>query len=72
MKEKILAIIQNLLKVKSLVTLTLTGVFSYLAIVGVISGEQFLTIFSVIIAFYFGSQVSKNSETKEKDSTWTQ
>jgi len=62
MKDKILAIISNLLKVKSIVTITLTGVFSYLAITGVISGEQFLTIFSVIIAFYFGTQVQKKAD----------
>lgn len=53
--------IQNLLTVKSLVTLLLTIVFAYLAIVGRISGEQFLTIFSVVIAFYFGTQYQKNS-----------
>jgi len=38
--------IQNLLTVKSIVTILLTGVFSFLAIVGRISGEQFLTTFS--------------------------
>lgn len=49
----------NLLKVKSLVTVVLTGVFAYLAIVGRIDGEQFLTIFTTIIAFYFGTQTQK-------------
>jgi len=63
MKEQIMTIISNLLKVKSIVTITLTGVFSYLAIKGVISGEQFLTIFSVIIAFYFGTQYQKGIDT---------
>ena len=53
--------IQNLLTVKSVVTVLLTVVFSYLAIVGRITGEQFLTIFSVVIAFYFGTQYQKNS-----------
>lgn len=51
--------IQNLLTVKSIVTILLTAVFSYLAIKNRISGEQFLTIFSVVIAFYFGSQYQK-------------
>ena len=54
-KEKIL----KLLSVKSIVTIVLTGVFSYLAIVNRISGEQFLTIFTVIISFYFGTQAIK-------------
>ncbi|MDD3140111.1 MAG: hypothetical protein PHX08_14185 [Lachnospiraceae bacterium] len=57
--------IQNLLTVKSVVTVLLTAVFSYLAIVGRITGEQFLTIFSVVIAFYFGTQYQKNSGGEE-------
>jgi len=52
----------KLLKVKSLITLVLTAVFAYLAIIGVISGEQFLTIFTVIISFYFGTQVQKKAD----------
>ena len=52
--------VQNLLTVKSIVTIMLTVVFSYLAVVGRISGEQFLTVFSVVIAFYFGTQFQKN------------
>lgn len=55
----------NLLKVKSLVTVILTVVFSILAIRQVISGEQFLTIFSVVIAFYFGTQTQKNKKEGE-------
>ncbi|WP_458398350.1 hypothetical protein [Anaerotignum sp.] len=54
--------VQNLLTVKSIVTIMLTVVFSYLAIVERISGEQFLTVFSVVIAFYFGTQFQKNKE----------
>ncbi len=51
--------IEKLLSVKSLVTVTLTAVFAYLAIIGTISGEQFLTIFTTIAAFYFGTQAKK-------------
>ena len=46
----------NLLSVKSLVTLTLTAVFAVLALRGTISGTEFLTIFTTVIAFYFGTQ----------------
>ena len=56
----------KLIDVKSIVTLVLTGVFSYLSIIGVISGEQFLTIFTVIISFYFGTQVGKKEAEKEE------
>lgn len=46
----------NLLSVKSLVTITLTAVFAVLALRGDISGTEFLTIFTTVIAFYFGTQ----------------
>ena len=62
MVEKTKITVQNLLTVKSIVTIMLTMVFSYLAIVGRISGEQFLTVFSVVVAFYFGTQFQKNKE----------
>ena len=52
--------VSSLLTIKSLVTLALTAVFAYLALMGEISGEQFLTVFTVVIAFYFGTQSEKN------------
>lgn len=48
----------NLMSVKSIVTLVLTGVFAYMAITGSIS-QDFMTIYAVIIAFYFGTQSQK-------------
>ena len=49
----------NLLPVKSIVTVALTIVFSVLALRGTISGTEFLTIFTVVIGFYFGTQRAK-------------
>lgn len=49
----------NLLTIKSLVTLIATAVFSVLALRGSITGQEFLTIFTVIISFYFGTQAAK-------------
>lgn len=49
----------NLLKVKTIVTLLLTIVFCVLALTGVITGADFLTVFTVVIAFYFGTQAEK-------------
>nr|DAT93489.1 MAG TPA: hypothetical protein [Caudoviricetes sp.] len=46
----------NLLAVKSLVTIALTVVFAVLALRGDITGTEFLTIFTTVIAFYFGTQ----------------
>lgn len=45
----------NLLSVKSLVTLTLTGVFAYMAVAQAIT-QDFMTVYAVVIAFYFGTQ----------------
>ncbi len=51
----------NLLTIKSLVTLTLTGVFAYLTGCGSVTAEEFLTVFTVVIAFYFGTQAEKSA-----------
>ena len=51
--------LSNLLTVKSIVTIALTAVFSALALRGSISGTEFLTIFTTVIAFYFGTQTEK-------------
>ena len=53
--------IANLLSVKSLVTLVLTIVFAYMAVTGKIS-QDFMTIYAVIIAFYFGTQSQKTQD----------
>lgn len=55
--------VQNLLTVKSIVTVILTVVFSLLSLHDRISGEQFLNIFSVVIAFYFGTQYQKDRKS---------
>lgn len=54
-KDRIL----KLIDVKSIVTITLTIVFSALSMQGRVTTEQFLTIFTTVIAFYFGTQTSK-------------
>lgn len=55
----------KLIDVKTIVTLTLTAVFSYLSIIGKISADNFMTVFTVIISFFFGVQIEKNSNRKE-------
>lgn len=60
----------NLLAVKSLVTITLTVIFAVLALRESISGSEFLTIFTVVIGFYFGTQrvnEDKNSLNRLKN-----
>ena len=51
----------NLLAVKSIVTIVLTCVFAYLTCTGGVTAEQFLTVFTVVIAFYFGTQAEQRS-----------
>lgn len=55
----------NLLCVKSIVTLTLTGVFAYLSVSGFITPVEFVVIFTVIINYYFESQRNKKADTEE-------
>lgn len=56
-------VLQCILQVQNLVTLILTIAFLHLAVSGRMAADQFLTIFSVVIAFYFGSQAQKNQTT---------
>jgi len=56
----------NLVSVKSVVTLTLTAVFSVLSLTGRVSGQEFVTVFSVIIAFYFGTQSQKINDMLDR------
>lgn len=70
---------KNLLTVKSLVTLFLTAIFGYLAVVEKVNAEQFMTVFTVIIGFYFGTQRVKDDykadvaleEAKANNKYWT-
>ena len=57
--------LSNLLTVKSIVTIMLTVVFSWLAVTGHVSTDQFLTVFTVVIGFYFGTQAEKKSQADQ-------
>lgn len=54
--------IAKLIDVKSLVTLVLTAVFAVLSVKGTVTPEQFLTVFTVVVSFYFGTQYQKNQK----------
>lgn len=57
----------KLIDVKSIVTIILTLVFATLALTGGITGQDFLTVFSVVIAFYFGTQTQKKEQIRKKE-----
>ena len=61
MKERL----SKLLTVKSIVTIALTAVFAYLSVIGVVSAAEFMTIFTVIVGFYFGTQHEKKNAESE-------
>lgn len=57
----------SLLCVKSIVTLVMAAVFAFSVLTDCISGKDFLTVFSVIIAFYFGTQSERLNGMLGKD-----
>lgn len=65
MKEQI----TKLLSVKSLITLILTVLFFCLAIQGALKASDVLTIYTVVISFYFGTQHEKNVQAEEETDT---
>ena len=56
MKERL----DKLLTVKSIVTLLMTVIFCVLCVRGTITGQEFLTVFTTVIAFYYGTQKIKD------------
>lgn len=65
MKEQI----TKLLSVKSLITLVLTVLFFCLAIQGALKASDVLTIYTVVISFYFGTQHEKKVQAEEETDT---
>lgn len=55
----------GLVSVKSIVTLILTAVFAYLAVKGTI-GQDFMMVYTVVIAFYFGTQTQKINDAVDR------
>ena len=61
MKERL----NKLLTVKSIVTIVMTAVFAVLSVRGDVTASQFLTIFTVVIGFYFGTQHERAGKKEE-------
>ena len=57
----------KLVDVKSIVTLTLTGVFAYKTIVGQEISADFKSIYIMIMGFYFGTQALSYASTTKAD-----
>ena len=61
--EQILKNLANLIKVKTIVTLMVVAVFSFLSIRGTISADNVMIIISMVVSFYFGTQHEKTAGT---------
>ena len=65
MNEQVVKRLAVLLSVKSLVTLALTAVFAALTLRGGVS-QEFMLVYTTVIAFYFGTQTQKLSDAGEE------
>ena len=65
MTEQVVKRLAVLLSVKSLVTLALTAVFAALTLGGGVS-QEFMLVYTTVIAFYFGTQTQKISDAVEE------
>lgn len=58
--KNILTNIGNLIKVKTIVTLVVMGIFAKLSLRGDISADNAMIIISMVVSFYFGTQSAKS------------
>lgn len=65
MKEKIV----KLINVKSIVTIVLTVLFFIVALKQIIDSNAVITIYTTVIAFYFGTQFEKKGTETNEDNT---
>jgi hypothetical protein len=52
--------VAKLIDVKTIVTFALTGAFVYLSVCEKIEPQIFMTIYTMVIGFYFGSNVERH------------
>lgn len=58
--------LKSLLQVKKLIALMLTIVFCVLATTGEIQSSEFMTIFGMVVAFYFGQSTTRQAVKENK------
>lgn len=57
-------ILNNLLTVKSIITFALTGAFVYLTIIKEVKPELFMSVYTVVVGFYFGTQYNDKKDER--------
>ena len=60
--ERVKENLAKLIKVKTIVTLVVIGVFSVLSLKGKIDADNVMLIVTSVISFYFGTQHEKKQE----------
>lgn len=55
LKDKLI----ELLKVKSIITILVFGVFCYLSIIGKVDAQQFMLVLSMVATYYFSKKDNK-------------
>lgn len=58
--------IAKLIDVKTIVTFSLTAAFVFLSVTRQIEPQIFMTIYTMVIGFYFGTQHEKTKNNKEE------
>lgn len=59
--------VANLIKIKSLVTISVIAVFSVLSFKGVIDADNVMNVVLMVVAFYFGTQHEKKGGVANGD-----
>lgn len=54
-----------LIKVKTIVTLVVVAVFAVLALSGALQPDTVMTIVTMVVAFYFGTQTESKNKKEE-------
>lgn len=57
---------KELLQIKKIIAIIVTIVFAILSLKGAISAEQFITVFSMIVSFYFGQSSARQAIKESK------
>lgn len=59
--------IANLIKVKTIVTVVVIGVFAVLSLRGDITADNAMIIISMVVSFYFGTQAEKKVQQDKNE-----
>jgi hypothetical protein len=58
--------LKALIEVKKLIAITLTLVFCFLAVIGKIEPKDYLTVFLMVISFYYGQSSTRQAIQENK------